>query len=115
MAPDARHAAGVTAFLTRTVTLDLFEPPQRERIRAAAVRLAGTGLDQRQIAARLPEPATQAGVWQALALDRRMRELGLDPPYVPMTAPPSDYPKLRRHLNAKYAFEPLPDYRPPEL
>ena len=113
--PDARHAPGVTAFLTRTVTLDLFEPPQRERIRAEAVRLAGAGLDQRQIAQRLPEPATQAGVWQALALDRRMRDLGLDTPYVMVSDPPSDYPKLRRHHNAKYAFEPRPDYRPPEL
>jgi hypothetical protein len=54
------------------VTLDLFEPPQRERIRVEAVRLADAGLEQRQIAARLPEPATQAAVWKALALDRRM-------------------------------------------
>jgi hypothetical protein len=112
---DARHAPGVTAFLTRTVTLDLFEPPQRERIRAEAVRLAGAGLEQRQIAVRLPEPATQAGVWQALALDRRMRDLGLDTPYVMVSGPPSDYPKLRRHHNEKFNFEPLPAYRPPEL
>jgi hypothetical protein len=113
--PDARHAPGVTAFLTRTVTLDLFEPPQRERIRPEAVRLAGAGLEQRQIAVRLPEPVTQAGVWQALALDRRMRDLGLDTPYVMVSDPPSDYPKLRRHQNAKFNFEPLSDYRPPEL
>lgn len=113
--PDARRAPGVTEFLTRTVTLDLFETPQRERIRAEAVRLAGAGLEQRQIARRLPEPATQAGVWQALALDRRMRELSLDTPYVMVSGPPSDYPKLRRHHNAKFNFEPLPAYRPPEL
>jgi site-specific DNA recombinase len=113
--PDARRAPGVTEFLTRTVTLDLFKTPQRERIRAEAVRLAGAGVDQRQIAARLPEPATQAGVWQALALDRRMRDLGLDTPYVMVSAPPSDYPKLRRHHNEKFVFEPLPDYRPPVL
>lgn len=113
--PDARHAPGVTEFLTRTVTLDLFEPPQRERIRPEVVRLAGAGLEQRQIAQRLPEAATQAGVWQALTLDRRMRDLGLDTPYVMVSAPPSDYPKLRRHHNAKFVFEPLPDYRPPDL
>lgn len=113
--PDARHAPGVTAFLTRTVTLDLFEAPQRERIRAEAVRLAGAGFEQRQIARRLQEAATQAGVSQALALDRRMRDLGLDNPYVMVSGPPPDYPKLRRHHNEKYVFEPLPDYRPPEL
>lgn len=78
--PDARYAPGVTAFLTRTVTLDLFVAPQRERIRAEAVRLVGTGLEQRRIATQLAEPATQTAVWQALALDRRMKEFGLDTP-----------------------------------
>lgn len=113
--PDARHAPGVTAFLTRGVTLDMFEPPQREQIRAEAVRLAAAGLDQREIARRLPEPATQAAVSKALALDRRMRTLGLDTPYVLVGGPPPDYPKLSRHRNPKYRFEPLPGYRPPEL
>jgi hypothetical protein len=113
--PDARRAPGLCEFLTRTVTLDLFGPPQRERIRAGAVRLAAGGLDQRRIARELLERATQAAVSQALALDRRMRELGLDSPYVPVTAPPADYPKLRRHRNPKYRFEPLPGYVPPAL
>lgn len=114
VAPDARRAPGVTAFLTRTVTLDLFDPPQRERIRAHAVRLAADGYDQRQVATRLPEPATQAAVSQALALDRRVRELGLAGPYVFVAAPPADYPKLRRHRNPKYRFEPLPGHEPGE-
>lgn len=110
VAPDARRAPGVTAFLTRTVTLDLFDPPQRERIRADAIRLTAGGYDQRQVAAQLLEPATQAAVSQALALDRRVRELGLASPYVFVAAPPADYPKPRRHRNAKYRFEPLPDH-----
>ena len=113
--PDARRAPALAALLTRTVTLDLFAPPQRERIRAAAVRLAAAGLDQREIARRLPEPATQAGVSQAIVLDRRMRSLGLETPYVPVGDPPPDYPKLRRHHNSKYRFESLPGYQPPGL
>ena len=40
-APDAKYVPGLGALLGRTVTLDLFErPPQRERIREEAVRLA---------------------------------------------------------------------------
>ncbi|HUR55519.1 MAG TPA: hypothetical protein VMZ71_15395 [Gemmataceae bacterium] len=52
----------MAALLTRNITVDLFTPFQRERIRAEAVRLAAVGLDQLEIAQRLPEPATPAGV-----------------------------------------------------
>lgn len=114
LVPDAGRAPAVAALLTCNITVDLFTPLQRERIRAESVRLAADGLDQREIARRLPEPATQAGVSQALALDRRMRALGLDTPYMLMDGPPSDYPKLRRHQNLKYEFEPLPGYSPPD-
>ena len=39
----------------------------------------------------------------------------LDSPYVLVTGPPADYPKLRRHLNPKYRFEPAGGHRPVEL
>ena len=54
---------------------------------------------------------TQPAVSKALALDRLMREQGLDTPYEIVTEPPADYPKLRRHLNPKYRFEPVDGYR----
>lgn len=45
---------GNEEILARELTIDLFkQPPQRERIRKDAVRLATGGLPQRQIAARL--------------------------------------------------------------
>jgi len=113
--PDAREVAGLDDLLTRPFVLNLFEPPPRERIRAAAVRLAAEGLDQRAIARRLAEPATQAAVSQALALDRRMREAGLATPYVVLTEPPADYPKLRRHRHPRYQFAPVPGYAPPPI
>jgi len=96
--------------LTRELTLDLFVPPQRERIRLESVRLAATGLSPRQITPRLSEKATPTAVQNALALNNKMRELGLDMPYVLVREPPDDYPKLRRHKNAKYRFEPLEGY-----
>jgi hypothetical protein len=113
--PDVRHTPAIASLLTRTVTLDLFKPPQRERIRPEVVRLTALGVDQREIARRLSEPATQAAVSQALCLDRQMRNLGLEDPYVLLTEPPVDYPKLRRHHNTKYHFEPLPGYERPSL
>jgi len=113
--PDAKHAPGVAEVLTRQLTVDLFEPAQRERIREEAVRLAAQGLIRREIARRLPERVSQTMVGRALALDRMMRERGLDSPYVVVTEPPPDYPKLRRHKNSKYRFEPLDGYQQPSI
>jgi hypothetical protein len=113
--PDARHVPGLGQLLRRERTLDLFEPPQRERIRAEAVRLAAHGLRQRKIAARLPGKPTPTAVQRALALHEKMSGLGLATPYLPVLEPPPDYPKLRRHKNGKYRFRPLPGYQPRAL
>jgi hypothetical protein len=99
--------------LKRVVTLDLFEPPQRERIRVEAAGLAKIGMEQREIAKQLSEKTSQPVVQKALALDRMMRERGLSEPYVTLLEPPTDYPKLRRHLNSRYNFRPLDGYVPP--
>jgi hypothetical protein len=113
--PDASRAPEVETMLTRILTLDLFEPTQRERIREDAVRLAAQGLEQRAIARQLPEKVTQPAVTNALALDRAMRKQGLDTPYVLVPEPPDDYSKLRRHCNPKYRFEPEAGYQPPPI
>ena len=42
--PDIQHVTGLTNLLTRELTLDLFEPPERALIREEAVRLAAQGL-----------------------------------------------------------------------
>jgi hypothetical protein len=115
--PDAPLVPGLGELLTRELTLDLFERPfQRERIREEAVRLAVQHVPQRQIAAQLAEEKPKQPVVQkALALDRRMKELGLKSPYVLVTEPPNDYPKLRRHKNPQYRFEPREKYQRPSL
>jgi hypothetical protein len=113
--PDAKHVPGLGQLLKRELTLDLFEAPQRERIREEAVRLAAQGLRQREIAARLPGKPTQTAVQRALALHETMRELGLETPYVPVLEPPLDYPKLRRHKNPKYRSAPLEGYQRPTI
>ncbi|MCC7419380.1 MAG: recombinase family protein [Planctomycetaceae bacterium] len=105
--PDANRVPGLTDLLTRDVTLDLFEPPQREQIRVAATSLAAMGMTQRDIVRALPQRVTLPAVQKALALQRRMDEQGLVSPYVVLEGPPSDYPKVRRHKNPRYRFRPL--------
>ena len=114
--PDTEQVPGLSALLTKVLTLDLFDrPPQRERIRKDAVRLAMQDTTQRQIAAQLEERPTLPAVQRALALDRLMRDRGLTSPYLLVTEPPEDYPKLRRHKNPRYRFEPREGYQRPAL
>ena len=105
--PDAKHIPDLEQLLALERTIDLFVPPQRERIREAVVHLTDQGLNQREIVRQLPEKATQTAVQHALALHRKIQALSLDTPFIPLQQPPSDYTKLRRHLNRKYHFTPL--------
>jgi hypothetical protein len=119
LVPDARHVAGLSNVLSRTLTPDLFVPPQRERIRSEAVRLAARGLGPKQIAARITEPdgthPTATAVQNALKLHAAMAARGLTSPYLVLREPPADYSKLRRHKNPKYRFERRAGYEPPPL
>ncbi|WP_254510224.1 recombinase family protein [Anatilimnocola floriformis] len=113
--PDADLMPELKTLLTTDITLDLFEPPQRVRIRSDAVGLAAEGVEQREIAARIAEKPTQTAVWKSLELQRRMDLLQLKTPYELVFAPPANYSKLRRHLHPQYVFEPLNRYVPPEI
>jgi hypothetical protein len=114
--PDAEHVPGLKELLTRVATLDLFDrPPQRERIREDAVRLSKQNLKSTAIGQLIDERPKPAAVDKSLALDELMKNLGLDTPYVLVTEPPNDYPKLRRHRNPKYRFEAKPGYERPSL
>ena len=115
ISPDAMSVPGLGKLLTRELTFDLFDPPQRERIREEAVQLDAAGHSQKAIAAMIEEHPTGTAVHNALALARKMNELGLDNPYVVLQEPPEDYAKLRRHQNEKYCFGPLEGYERPNL
>ena len=113
--PDAAASPELQQLLSRELTLDLFEPPQRELIRPEAVKLADAGLEQREIARRLEGNPTQTAVWNALKLHQQMLEQGLSSPSVVLEQPPDDYKKLRRHKNKKYSFQPKSGYQRPTL
>jgi hypothetical protein len=107
---DVDRVPGLRGLLSQDLTFDLFRPPQREQIRVEAVKLAAQKRPHRQIAQMLPGKPTATAVSNALALHRKMQELGLASPYVVVEQPPDDYSKLRRHRNGKYHFTPLDGY-----
>lgn len=116
---DRPFVPGLDELLRRDVTIDLFVPPERERIRLEAVKWRCSRLGPKAIAARIAEQTnehpTATAVQNSLKLHDRMTALGLESPYVLITAPPEDYGKLRRHKNEGYQFVPLEGYVPPPL
>jgi hypothetical protein len=115
MFPDVNLVPGLSEMLTENFTIDLFEPPQRERIREESVRLANAGMKPRVIAMSIAERPTVTAVQNALALQRMMVALGLQTPYQLVQSPPEDYPKLKRRKHARYEFKPLDGYERREL
>src|SRR5438093_846170 len=75
LAPPAMLGTALDAVLRRELVVDLFDPPQREQIRPEAVALTAAGVHQRDAAKRLG--VTQPAVQKAIALDQRMKDLGL--------------------------------------
>jgi hypothetical protein len=110
---DFAYVPEISHLVTKVVTLDLFVPPRRERIRQEVARLRG--MKQREIAKRLSEKAFQVDVQKAFALDRMLQERGLTSPYELLPEPPADYGKLRRHKNSRYKFRVLEGYQRPEI
>jgi hypothetical protein len=98
---------GAKGLLRRELTVDLFDPPQRVRFREQVVSLRAEGLTERQVADRLKITVTAAQ--RAAWLHRYMQAHDLTDPYLPVTEPPADQSKLRRHLHPRYRFEPRED------
>jgi hypothetical protein len=103
--PPAAQSEELAAALCRSLVVDLFQAPQREAYRFPVMQLTSNGLSQHEIAWELD--ITQTAVQRAAALSRSMDKLGVADPYLPLTAPPDDYAKLRRHKHPRYRFEPL--------
>jgi hypothetical protein len=95
------------------ITVDLFEPVERAAYRARVVSMrqttrlvTGREYTYADIARQLG--ITDTAAQRAAALHRRMIELGIEDPYVPLTEPPRGDSKLQRHKHARYQFERLP-------
>jgi site-specific DNA recombinase len=103
--PDKRVQEALQQPLERILTVDLFNPPQREDCRKRILELRAGGMTEKQAARECRITITAAQ--RAAGLQRRMDALGLSDPFVAVTQPPDDYGKFRRHRNKRYRFEPL--------
>jgi hypothetical protein len=113
--PDLARIPEMAGFLRRELIIDLFEPPQRARIREQVVKLRQDGMTENQIMERIAEKPTKTVVQQAMALHRTIEQQGLSSPYMMLDAPPDDYAKLRRHKHRLYKFTPVAGYQRPPL
>jgi len=93
--------------LERILTVDLFDPPQREKYRKLVIAGRATGMTEKMIAAKYG--LTITAVQRASALQRKMNQLGLSDPYLPVTDPSVNNTKLRRQWHKRYDFKPKPD------
>jgi site-specific DNA recombinase len=91
--------------LRRTITVDLFDPPQRVKVREQVIAMRAEGLTERDVAHRLGITITAAQ--RSAALTRIMESQMQNDPYVAITTPPAGSIKFRRHLHERYRFEPL--------
>ncbi len=101
LVPSADQFACLRPSLSRSMQVDLFGPPQRERFREQVVALRQQGCTEREAARRLG--ITQPAVQRAMALDRMMRARGLTDPYILVLQPSVEPGKLlardiARHL-----------------
>jgi hypothetical protein len=113
--PDMARVPGMAELLRREIDIDLFDPPQRARIRPQVVELRGKGVTERAIVEMIPEKPTLAAVQDSMALHREMVAKGLSSPYVIIHDPPEGYSKLRRHKHPSYRFKPLEGHIPPPV
>src|SRR5690606_16921198 len=82
IAPDARLVEGLQQMLPSIVTVDVFKLPQHVEIREDAVRLIAAGHKQRDACQLIDQKPKQPTLQKALALQKKMDELGLTSPYV---------------------------------
>jgi hypothetical protein len=105
LVPDKRVYEVLQQPLERVLTVDLFDPPHPEAFRRRICELRAGGITQKKAALECGLTITAAQ--DAAGLQRRMDALGITDAYVPVTQPPDDYGKFRRHLHSRYRFEPV--------
>jgi len=100
--------------LSKTMVVDLFDPPQREAFRTEAANLIASGKNQREAAKILG--ITSTAVQKAKDLHKRMEQAGITFPYIQLIEPPPENRKIRRHKHPRYKFDPInrPDPSSPE-
>lgn len=106
LAPLAPPSAvlALSDMLARTITIDLFDPPQRVAFRERVVQLRRAGRTERDVAAELG--LTVTATQRAMSLHRMMEAAGATDPYQILDGPPEGDVKFKRHLHSRYRFSP---------
>jgi DNA invertase Pin-like site-specific DNA recombinase len=104
--PLSLRTPSVLEHLEQELAVDLFEMPERAKFLDRIIELRSQGMKQRDVGKVLG--IFQPPVQRAEKLHKLMRARGLIDPYVPVTQPPDDYTKFRRHRHPRYRFDPLP-------
>ena len=91
--------------LESRICIRLFDPPQREQYREDVVRMRASGMREQEVADRLG--ITKTAAQSAAALQRTMDANGITDPWQPVTEPPSNDRRMKRHRHKRYKFEPL--------
>ncbi|WP_166822363.1 recombinase family protein [Thalassoroseus pseudoceratinae] len=108
--PDERTRNTLDRPLERLLTVDLFDLPQREKYRPEVVQKRIPDRNGRRQLFReigLDLKITGTAAQRAAELQKKMDELGLEDPYLPVCEPPADCKKLCRHRHPRYSFAPL--------
>ena len=94
--------------LTAEMTVDLFDPPQREAYRLRIADELAAGYTQIDAAKKYGLTITAAS--RAMILHRRMKERNLTDAYEYLTGPLDGRRKNSRHKHPRYDFRPLSGY-----
>ncbi len=113
--PDAAKLKNLASLSKFTTTIDLFIPPQRERIREEVVRLQRSGIKLEDICNQIAERPNYSAVQYALHIQTLMERQGLTTPYILIGAPPPENRQLRRYRSVDYKFTPVAGYVRPDL
>jgi DNA invertase Pin-like site-specific DNA recombinase len=114
LAPEVSGLGDLGDWWRRQLVVDLFDAPQRAAYLRQVLAMKAEGRTEVQIARAVG--ITKTAVQHAAALAREMTRQGLSDPYVPVTEPPDDGGRLKRHEHPRYRFEPLdrPQERQPD-
>lgn len=107
--PSKSRLPGVASTFERTLVVDLFSKPEREKHRSAVIAaMKVEGMTFKRAAQDLRIYASVAQ--RAGQLQRLMASAGVNDPYIPIRTPIEGSSKYRRHLHPRFRFEPLPGY-----
>lgn len=110
--PSESRLPKTASSFDRTLVVDLFNKPDREKHRPAVIAgMQIEGMTFKKLAETLQIYSSVAQ--RAGQIQRLMDSAGTKDPYMPIRTPIDGNSKYRRHRHSRFHFEPLPGYEQP--